>query len=168
MVTTPNNMQINNPQTIAGRGFCGKFEITTNQITMSNLSNSDHELLLPIPGYEGLYEVSNFGNIKSLSRPHYKRKSPITIKKVVDKYGYHYVHFTSEAKGAKNIKVHRLVATAFITRKNTIAMQINHIDGNKKNNHVSNLEWCTGKENCLHAERNGLRNRIRDKQGRFI
>jgi hypothetical protein len=150
-----NTIQTNNPQTIAGRGFCRRFEITTNQSTMTNLSISHEEIWLPVSGYEGRYEISNFGNIKALSRPHYKRKSPILVKKQLDRYGYHYVHISNGIKG-RNIKVHRLVAIAFIPNPENKS-DVNHIDGNKLNNHVSNLEWATIKENVRHAHDTGLR-----------
>lgn len=147
--------EVKNPQTIAGSGFCRRFEVTTNQSTMANLSISAQEIWLPVIGYEGLYEVSNFGNVKALSRPTYKRKQPIPVRKQLDRYGYHYVPLRLNGR-TKNVKVHRLVAMAFIPNPINKS-DVNHIDGNKQNNHVSNLEWSTVKENVRHAHNIGLR-----------
>jgi hypothetical protein len=73
-----------------------------------------------------------------------------------DKDGYQIVSLVN--KGKKRIyPVHRLVAKTFIPTKNSENLQVNHIDGNKNNNHLSNLEWVTCKENVEHAIKHGLR-----------
>lgn len=123
---------------------------------MPNVSNSAQELWLPIAGFEGYYEVSNFGNVKSLPRFGGKHKTPYLLAKHIDRYGYQYVPL-KKAPVNKKIKVHRLVAIAFLPCKDH-SLTINHIDGNKKNNHVSNLEWCTNKQNHVHAHKIGLKN----------
>lgn len=106
------------------------------------------EIWKDIKGYEGRYQVSNLGNVKSLN---YRRKGQ---KKILSQWnngrGYLYVNFSN-----KNYAVHRLVAETFIAniqRKE----DVNHIDGNKKNNNVKNLEWCSRKENIQHAWKIGL------------
>lgn len=106
-----------------------------------------------IKGYEGLYQISNLGRIKSLPRNGTK---PIeTIKKTtVDKYGYLRVSLSNKNK-RKKVLVHRLVAQAFISNPQN-KPQVNHIDGNKKNNVLENLEWCTNSENMKHAYKIGL------------
>lgn len=121
------------------------------------------EVWKDIEGWEGKYQVSNYGNVKSVHRKiNYKFKgTPKTrimhekiIKKAVNKFGYEYVNFTDNYK-AKKYKVHRLVAQAFIPNplnKKTV----NHIDGNKLNNCVDNLEWATYIENQHHAIETGL------------
>lgn len=118
------------------------------------------EVWKPIEGYEGLYEVSNLGRIKGLRRdvaiPNPRlgtvgyRTYPERIKPCVEnRYGYYQVTLSKEAK-SRTLRVHRLVALAFIPNPDN-KPYINHIDGNKKNNRVSNLEWCTASENNWHA-----------------
>ena len=100
-----------------------------------------------IKGFEGLYQISNFGNVKSF----YKDK---ILKGRPDKDGYYRVCFYKNKK-SKEMKIHRLVAQAFIPNPENFP-QVNHIDGNKLNNCVSNLEWCTAKYNINHACKLGL------------
>ena len=115
--------------------------------------------LLDIPNYEGHYQVSNQGEIYSLK----KNKKLFTR---VHTKGYLEVELFKNGKG-KIFKVHRLVALAFLGNSD---LQVNHIDGNKKNNCVDNLEWVTPKENQQHAIKNGLFRKAgsRDNLGRFI
>lgn len=116
-----------------------------------------------IKGYEGKYIISNYGEVISL--PWYKQNNsklqyvePKEIKRYVNpKNGYVYVQLWNNAK-YKNIRLHKLVAQAFIKNSNNLP-QINHKDGNKKNNRVDNLEWCTAKDNILHSYKIGLRKR---------
>ena len=103
-----------------------------------------------VVGYEGLYQVSNFGRVKSFQ----KNKVKI-LKSNLGIGGYLRVVLCKNEK-KKNRFVHVLVAKAFITNPEN-KTQVNHRDGNKKNNHVSNLEWVTPKENIEHAFKNGLR-----------
>ena len=128
---------------------------------------NDIEIWKDIKGYEGMYQVSNLGNIKSLER--YKRNHS-KLQKIEEKLlklhinktnGYVYVVLTKDTI-EKNIRVHKLVAQAFIENSNN-KPQINHIDGNKQNNRVDNLEWCTQSENELHAYRTGLANNDKRK-----
>lgn len=100
-----------------------------------------------IKGYEGLYQVSNLGRVKSLARKtnnQYGKKERLMTQKL-DKDGYKRVGLN---KNGKQIYygVHRLVAQAFISNPNNYP-QINHKDENKSNNKVDNLEWCDGKYN---------------------
>lgn len=105
----------------------------------------------PIKGYEGLYEVSNMGRVKSL----YTSQS-IILKQSMSTNGYIKVNLSKD--GTRNTKwVHRLVATAFIRNPNNYEV-VNHKDCNKKNNTVDNLEWCTSSYNTKHAYLNGLIN----------
>lgn len=117
-----------------------------------------------IPGYEGLYQASNLGNIKSLKREHYipstNRKIWICEEKILKqstgKDKYKYVVLTNKSK-RKTYKVHRLVAITFI-KENKNKKYINHKDGNKSNNNIDNLEWCNNSENIKHAYDNNLIN----------
>lgn len=105
----------------------------------------------PIFGYERTYEVSNYGRIRGLDRKFRKGKilKPNVIK------GYEQVTLTLN-KNRKGYMVHRLVAGAFIDNNKNLP-QVNHIDGNKMNNRVDNLEWCTAKENMIHSVENYIR-----------
>ena len=107
------------------------------------------EIWKPIKGYEGKYEISNKGNVMSLS--YHQTGKPKLLAQFPDKKGYLQVDLKK-----KYIKVHRIVAETFIPNPEN-KPQINHIDGNKSNNSVENLEWCTQSENQKHAYKNGLK-----------
>lgn len=111
-----------------------------------------NEIWKDIENYEGSYLVSNCGRIKSLKNGE-TRKDKI-LKFIKNKCGYLYVNLYKNNK-YKSKTIHRLVAQAFIPNLNNLP-QINHIDGNKENNNISNLEWCTRSENIKHAYKNGL------------
>jgi len=111
-------------------------------------------------GYEEYYQVSNLGNVKSLdrivvtgNRKSYIRKGKL-CKLSKNNLGYMTVGFTVNNKKV-NKYVHRLVAEVFLTNDEN-KPQVNHIDCNKENNHVDNLEWCTNSENHIHAYKNDL------------
>ncbi len=111
-----------------------------------------------IQGYEGLYQISEYGDVKSLERA-VKAPQGIRVKKekVLKPYmsnHYQKVYLCKNGK-CKQYSVHRLVATAFI-RKPKEKEVVNHIDGDKLNNHYSNLEWCTQANNNEHAMKTGL------------
>lgn len=119
------------------------------------------EIWKDIPEYKGLYQVSNLGRIKSI--PHLikankeggTRFTEEHIKNTsVGWHGYVWVSLCKNGK-QKTHSVHRLVAMAFIENSNKLPA-VNHIDGNKENNTVDNLEWCTNHENQMHASKNGL------------
>lgn len=104
-----------------------------------------------IEGYEGLYQVSDLGRIKSLNFNKTKRR-----KLLKQACTYDYKHITLFLNGKRTIyRVHRLVAVAFIENIGN-KPEVNHIDGKKSNNKASNLEWCTSSENSMHAIKNKL------------
>lgn len=114
-----------------------------------------------VVGYENYYEVSSLGRVRSKERilPHninsglYKKKPRILSLRVARR-GYKIVWFCVDGV-RKAYPVHRLVAIAFLPNPDN-KPQVNHKDGNKLNNEVSNLEWVTAKENVDHAVRTGL------------
>lgn len=109
------------------------------------------EVWKPISGFEGLYEVSNFGSIRRIDCDPYRY-----LKFGYAGRGYSQVHLYGLLGKKRDAYVHRLVAEAFLENPRNCE-QVNHIDGNKKNNHVSNLEWCTNRENNAHAWGTGIR-----------
>lgn len=117
--------------------------------------NTPTEIWKPVVGFEGLYEVSNLGNVKSvkfLVTKGSKRERP--LRKNIDRYGYFRVVLSS-LNTQKDLLVHRLVAIAFIDNPEN-KPTVNHKDGIKKNNLWTNLEWATVKENTVHSWKNGL------------
>lgn len=109
------------------------------------------EKWMPVPDYEGLYEVSNFGNVRSLDRTvkgrpgTYAKIKGKTLTPIKNSEGYLRVNLCSE-RGRKAEFVHRLVAKAFIKNFDNLP-EVNHKDENKENNFVENLEWCDSKYN---------------------
>lgn len=128
-----------------------------------------------IPETEGMYFASKTGEIKSADRfrPYishgkkgvYVRKGKV-LKQTLNTYGYPVVSIHVPGKMQKVVPVHKLIATTFIKNPNN-EPQINHIDGNKKNNCVENLEWCSVKENLRHAYRIGLNHGGKPWKGKF-
>lgn len=125
------------------------------------------EIWKSIKGYEGLYEVSNFGKIKSLDRlVRHKKESDFRIQKGAIKKqpknsdGYLTVILYLKNK-QKSFLVHRLVCYHFKNNPQN-KPTVNHKDGNKLNNHINNLEWNTISENTKHAWETGL---IKKKSG---
>jgi hypothetical protein len=126
------------------------------------------EIWKPVAHYEGIYQINNFGDLKSLERiggnnHHIKEK---IISQQLDKLGYYKVTLTKNGK-CKHVLVHRLVAEHFIPDKSTFKsmldedrslidldkLEVNHKDENKQNNNVNNLEWCTHKYNSNYGTR---------------
>lgn len=105
-----------------------------------------------IEGYEGLYQVSNRGNVRRFGCSVNRKLTKLPVKKG----HYYYIPLCKNGK-YKNFLVSRLVATAFIPNPNN-KETVNHKDGNKTNNNVNNLEWNTYAENNKHAVENGLLN----------
>ena len=108
------------------------------------------EIWRDIEGYEGLYQVSDQGRVKSLVRK--GRKSERILKPGVMHDGYVGVNLYSGGK-PKTLKVHRLVCEAFHENPDN-KPQVNHINEIKTDNRASNLEWCTRKQNINHGSRN--------------
>lgn len=124
---------------------------------MKHLLALPYEIWRDIKGYEGLYQVSNLGRVKSLER---YVKGIYGLRKVQQKIisitrirtnGYMQVHLTKNGI-AKTYQVHRLVAEAFIPNPHNLPI-VNHKDENKINNCVWNLEWCTYSYNLTYGNR---------------
>lgn len=117
----------------------------------------DQEIWKPIPGYEGLYDVSNYGRVKSHPKEiklwhgsSFTRH--IEFIKLKNQDGYIKARLYKNRQ-QKSHSVHRLVMLAFIGESK---LDVNHIDGNPSNNKLTNLEYCTRSENIRHAYRNNL------------
>ena len=122
-----------------------------------------------IKGYEGLYQVSNFGRIKSLPRkkftptgwPYFTKEK--ILKTSIDLNGYQGIELFKNGKG-KRYLIHRLVAMAFVEGYKK-GLQVNHKDEDKSNNFYTNLEWCSRQYNCNYGSRN---NKIKNGNSKVI
>jgi hypothetical protein len=103
----------------------------------------------PVKGYEGIYEVSQAGEIRNV-----KKRNILTQK--VGKIGYPIVQLSRNNKQTTK-SVHRILAHAFLPNPFNLPT-VNHIDGNKQNNSLSNLEWASYSKNNKHAYETGLKN----------
>lgn len=107
------------------------------------------ETFVWVKGYEGKYQISNLGAVISFCKS--------TVPKRLSEHifrGYKFVNLFRDTK-MKTIKIHRLVALHFV-EGHSPELGVNHKDGNKLNNHFSNLEWITNRENSIHAWKHGL------------
>lgn len=113
-----------------------------------------------VVGYEGLYQVSNLGRVKTSFKPIKCHKNSIRFGKEkilsskIEKNGYERVNLSKDGE-RKTYSIHRLVAQAFIPNPNNLP-QINHKDENKLNNCVENLEWCTAKYNVRESKKKAI------------
>ena len=121
------------------------------------------EIWKDIQGYEGRYQVSNLGNVKSLKdnlgRPREKLRSLATTNQ-----GYKKVDLHRKEDKPKSKYVHRLVVEAFLPNPENNPM-VNHKDSNPSNKHIENLEWCTQAENVQHGYREGNMKPARHRLG---
>ncbi len=136
------------------------------------MENFENEIWKSIKDYEGLYEVSNYGRIKSLEKSFIiyrggiqKRKQKIKNLQS-DKYGYNTVALSKNSL-KKTYKVHRLVAISFLEKPDDLDI-INHKNGIKNDNRVENLEWCNNSLNQLHAIENNLRKPPSENQKKIV
>jgi len=118
-----------------------------------------------IQGYEGIYQISDKGNVKSLPREWVwgngavRRRGELILKPGLNSAGYLSINMVTNGT-SKNVVVHRLVAKAFIPNPEVKA-EVNHINGDKTDNRVENLEWCSREENQQHAYDTNLHKRTR-------
>lgn len=109
----------------------------------------------PIKGYEGRYSVDNFGIVYTTRR---RGSTGGVLPQRLNSTGYYRVDLQDKNK-RRSVFVHRLVAEAFIEKEPSRDF-VNHKDGNKLNNRVDNLEWCTRSENIVHAYKTGLMHEV--------
>lgn len=124
------------------------------------------EIWKDVVGYEGIYKVSNLGNVKSL---HWRNSfdERIMTPHLLGR-GYYFVNLRNKSKGKSKL-VHRLVAQAFIPNPNNYPC-VNHKDENKLNNCVDNLEWCSYLYNNTYGKRKGIwkgKNNPNYKDGKY-
>lgn len=117
--------------------------------------SSIKEVWKDIDGYDGFYQISNMGKVKSIG----KKANKILILKEQKKRGYCVVNLYNEF-GMKSKTVHRLVAKAFLPNEDN-KPHVNHIDYNRANNKLDNLEWNTVKENVRHSYKNTIGNSLK-------
>ena len=133
------------------------YAVGTNTGSDDTIEDLIGEIWRDVVGYEGLYRVSNFGRVKSTARlimrsngihqRVYEKLMPIQIDSHT---GYNRITLSKDGV-SKRIGVHRMVAQAFIPNPDNLPV-VNHIDWDRANNHVENLEWCTQKHNANHVE----------------
>lgn len=132
-------------------------EETTNNtnIEQGQTTETGTEIWKAIREYEGLYEISSFGNVKCLPRLKingtggtFFTKEKIKTPRVKSD-GYYYTFLTKNGK-KKYFSIHRLVAQAFIPNENNLP-EVDHINNIRNDNRVENLRWCTRKENIQHT-----------------
>ena len=113
---------------------------------------TENEIWKDVVGYEGYYQVSNKGSVRSLERiDNIGRKHRGRTLRLLNHNGYRYIRLSKNGV-TKTYIVHRLVAEAFIPNPKGL-LEINHIDEDKINNNIENLEWCTRKHNVNHGTR---------------
>lgn len=117
-----------------------------------------------IKGYEGLYKISNYGEVlrlKSYDSRNHLRNARI-LKQRLNEDGYLQLGLHKDGK-EKKFLVHRLVAETFLSNPNNY-LEVNHIDENKQNNSISNLEWCSRKYNVNYG--NAQKKRVATRYGK--
>jgi len=121
------------------------------------MKNTTNEKWVSVLGYDGLYEVSDLGNVKST-----KFGKEKIMKQHTNRYGYCKIDLLNNTKRKKH-SVHRLVAIAFLENPEN-KLQVNHKNGIKSDNRLENIEFNTRKENMNHARKNGLTSNNSGKQ----
>lgn len=144
-----------------------KFNNSVDNIRIKDNDSFPGEIWKDVAEWETTYEVSNFGRVRRKQRIEYFTRNdtgqqverivaPLIMKLNKSSSDEYLEVGLIDGTRTSYPKVHRLVAQAFIPNPNNLP-QVNHIDGNKKNNNVENLEWCTAQENVKHAICTGLR-----------
>lgn len=158
-------------------------QVEVNSERWLNLKPLLNEEFRDVKGWEKYYEISNYGRVKNkgykISRNNNRKQTfkPKIYKCTKDASGYYGIRSTEKNPlnnfKRETLRVHRLVAENFLENKNNYNF-VNHIDCNKENNQVNNLEWCTNEYNIKEAWKMGLNDKQKkkinqyDKQGNFI
>ena len=121
---------------------------------MSNIENLPGERWKPVKDFENRFLISTHGRLLSINGKAFGLQILISA---IDSVGYRMVTLRDKPK-FRNVRIHTLVAEHFLIKPDIEDACVNHIDGNKLNNHVINLEWCTKRQNCEHAVLTGLHN----------
>ena len=130
------------------------------------LNKSD--CMIDVDGFDGRYKVDELGNVYSMVKKGNVMDYPVTTLKPANNKGYLRVVLRHKGCNKSHGKyVHRLVAQAYVPNPNNYT-EVNHIDGNKQNNHYSNLEWCSRKQNMQHAWDTGLCTNDMNKKGPLV
>lgn len=134
----------------------------------NRISDLPGEMWKDIPGFEGAYQVSNMGRVKSLTRKVWNYTKPgIILRPGAKENGYLHVGLSYGGKREKHAHVHRLVAQVFIPNPNNLP-EVNHKNLNKADNRVENLEWCTSKYNKAHFRNSPYAKNADKKKGRTL
>ena len=128
-------------------------EVVINSEKWLSLNDLLNEIWKDIKDFKGLYQISNYGRVKSLGNKSNHKREKILKANLSNKNYYKICLNKNNIR--KTFTVHRLVAETFIENV-FLKKEINHIDGNKHNNRIDNLEWVTRKENQIHAYKNKL------------
>lgn len=121
----------------------------------------EQEIWKSVSGYDGIYEVSNLGEVRCLLKSSngkiYYRETPLILSKHFNnRTGYYSIQFGEWGRRShKRFPIHRLVALHFVENPNNLP-EVNHEDGDKSNNKASNLSWATREQNIQHGFKNGL------------
>lgn len=138
-------------------------QMANSNFTTEELNN---EIWLPVVGYEGVYSVSNLGRVRRDLA--YGNRPTRILRGAINDDGYHQVGLSRDNKTATGL-IHRMVARAFIGNPPEGREQVNHIDHNRSNNRLENLEWCSPKENTQHCLKAGRHIRgMRQKDAKLI
>jgi len=127
------------------------------------------EIWKDVIGYEGIYEVSNLGFVKRVSKTrgvNLKYRGEYYLNAMDNGKGYLRVKLSNNGY-SKRVMLHRIIAEAFIDNPNNKKC-VNHINHNRKDNRIENLEWCTHSENTLHAVKHGRWNQVKIKRKKTI
>lgn len=111
------------------------------------------EIWKDIEGYEGLYQVSDMGRVKSFPRPGTRTMKPRILKLSIEKKGYVKLNLRKNNR-VKTVRIHRLVALSFLLNPENKRV-VNHVDSDRSNNMLENLEWATQSENIIHGYQHG-------------
>lgn len=142
-----------------------------NNVHLSNLSldliipSEEGETWKPVKDFEDRYQISSFGRLYSVPRKERRNNEWVTVggrflNPAIDEDGYYKAVLVKDTV-TTDVFVHRLVAINYIENADPEIFDcVNHIDGNKRNNHVENLEWCDNQQNVDHAMKTGLRDNV--------